>query len=297
MLPHISVCICTCARPTLLQRLLSAVGAQQTDHRFTFSIVVADNDARRSAEPVVRAFAATVPVSVTYAVEPRRNIALARNTAVRHASGEYIAFIDDDECPGRDWLLRLFQTCTAHRVDGTLGPVRPAFEQPPPRWLVRGRFFERPEHDTGTPVSWREARTGNVLLRRHLFAGSGEAFREQFGSGSEDTDFFHRMAARGCTFNWCNEAAVYETVPPARWTRRYLLRRALLRGQNYRHLAGLSSVARSLLAVPAYSILLPFLLLLGQHHFMRYLIKLCDHTGKLAAFLSFRPAGDKYITG
>jgi glycosyltransferase involved in cell wall biosynthesis len=291
---HITVCICTYARLSLLKRLLIALSAQKTDGLFTYSIVVADNDAGRSAEPVVRAFAKTTAISVTYSVEPRRNIALARNLAVMHATGDYIAFIDDDECPGRDWLLRLFQTCTAHDVDGTLGPVRPAFEAPPPKWLLRGKFFERPEHCTGARISWPEARTGNVLLRTRLFGAGEKPFREQFGSGSEDTDFFRRMAARGHAFNWCNEAVVYETVPPARWTRHYLLKRALLRGQNYKGLAGLSSVARSLLAVPAYSILLPFLLLIGQHHFMRYLIKLCDHTGKLLAFLSFRPAGDKY---
>jgi predicted glycoside hydrolase/deacetylase ChbG (UPF0249 family)/glycosyltransferase involved in cell wall biosynthesis len=296
-MPHVSVCICTYRRLALLERLLIALGDQETGDRFTYSIVVADNDGGQSARPIVEVFAQRAPISVTYSCEPRQNIALARNLAVSHASGEYVAFIDDDELPVKDWLLQLFETCSRHDVQGTLGPVRPVFDQPPPQWLLRGRFFDRPEHRTGAIVPWFEARTGNVLMRREILGGEAGPFREAFGSGSEDTDFFRRMATSGYVFNWCNEAVVSETVPPTRWKRRYLLKRALLRGQNYRRLAGWGSLIKSLLAVPAYSILLPFLIILGQHHFMRCSIKLCDHAGRLLAFFCLRPAGDKYITG
>src|SRR5439155_15083996 len=182
-------------------------------------------------------------------------------------------------------------------VDGTHGPVRPVFDQPPPQWLLRGRFFNKPEYQTACLIPWSEARTSNVLINTRVFAGTAHPFREEFGSGSEDTDFFRRMSERGYIFNWCNEAPVYETVPPARSNRRYLLKRALLRGQNSRRLVGWRGIAKSIIAVPAYLILLPFLLMRGQHHFMQYLIRLCDHTGRLLAFLSLRPMGDKYITG
>jgi succinoglycan biosynthesis protein ExoM len=57
ILPHIAVCICTYKRPDLLTRLLTALTMQNTGGRFTYSIVVADNDPGRSAEPVVRRFA------------------------------------------------------------------------------------------------------------------------------------------------------------------------------------------------------------------------------------------------
>ncbi len=98
--PHICVCICTYRRPTLLKRVLFALAAQDTGRGFfTYSIVVADNDQARSAESVVAEFTKTSSVAVTYCMEPQQNIALARNKAVRNASGNYIAFIDDDEFP------------------------------------------------------------------------------------------------------------------------------------------------------------------------------------------------------
>jgi hypothetical protein len=48
--------------------------------------------------------------------------------------------------------------------------------------------------------------------------------------------------------------------------------------------------------VPLYTIALPFLLIAGQHWFMKYLIKLCDHVGRLLAWLGFNPGGDVYVT-
>jgi hypothetical protein len=75
-----------------------------------------------------------------------------------------------------------------------------------------------------------------------------------------------------------------------------LFKRALLRGQNNRHFADFRGVIKSVIAVPLYGILLPLLLLAGHHLFMRYLIKVGDHAGKLLGLMGLRPMGDKYVT-
>ena len=99
------------------------------------------------------------------------------------------------------------------------------------------------------------------------------------------------MSQRGFVFVWCNEAITYETVPPSRWTRSYMIRRALLRGRNVlKHPTGrMKLVAKSVVAVPVYSLLLPFTLMLGQESFMKYCIKFCDHLGRLLALLGLNP--------
>src|SRR6185503_7670952 len=66
---HISVCICTYRRPALLARLLEALEGQDTGGAFTYSIVVCDNDAARSSEPVVSAFSRSSRLEVQYCVE------------------------------------------------------------------------------------------------------------------------------------------------------------------------------------------------------------------------------------
>ncbi len=289
--PHISVCICTYKRPDLLRRLLEALEKQQVGESLTYSVVVADNDAARSAETLVAEFAQRAPGQVTYCCEPTQNIALVRNRAIANSRGDFIAFIDDDEFPVETWLAELYATCEYHDAAGILGPVRPHFDAPPPQWLLKGRFCERPEFPTGTPLVWSQCRTGNVLFRRAILPPDAPPFRAQFGTGGEDVDFFQRMTAAGAKFFWCNEAVAYETVPPSRWTRKYALQRALLRGKNSLKISKgrMALLAKSIIAVPLYAIILPFSLLAGHHRFMKLSIRCCDHVGRLLAAVGLHP--------
>jgi succinoglycan biosynthesis protein ExoM len=290
------VCVCTYKRALYLSRLLEDLGRQETRGLFTFSIVVVDNDELRSAEPIVTAFAARAVVAVKDCVEPRQNIALARNLAVGASTG-HVAFIDDDEFPTPEWLLTLFMAAQDDAVDGVLGPVVPHFDEQPPEWVVRGRFYERPRYPTGFVIDWQKGRTGNVLLKKHLFEPGVEPFRPEFLTG-EDQDFFGRMIEKGYRFIWCNEALAYEVVPPGRWRRGFMLRRAMLRGATslVHPASGLRDIAKSLIAVPTYAAGLPVALLFGQERFMALSIKLCDHLGRVLAFVGITPVKEPYVT-
>ena len=173
-LKHISVCICTYRRPRFLKRLLEGLRDQDTNGRFTYSIVVADNDHLQSAEAVVREFAAASSIPIRYCVESRQNIPLARNKAIENADGDFVAFIDDDEFPTARWLQTLFEACEHYDVDGVIGPVKRHFDQPPPKWIVKGNFYERPTYPTGLVIDWRKGRTNNVLLRRRVVTADGQ---------------------------------------------------------------------------------------------------------------------------
>ena len=294
---HITVCICTFKRLHFLERLLSELALQKTEGLFTYSITVVDNDVLRSAESTVSQFAAASGIPITYCVEPEQGIALARNRAVWNATGDYIAFIDDDEFPIGSWLLSLFKTCQHYKVDGVLGPVKRHFDEPPPKWLLRSSFYSREVHRTGTSLDKEEGLTGNVLLKRRLFEGQAQPFKPELRVG-EDKDFFRRMIDSGYRFIWSAEAVVFETVPSVRWKRSFMLKRALFRGAHVplHPNFGLRQVMRSLVAVPAYSLMLPIALLLGQHRFMTLLVKLCDHLGLLLALIGISRLHQAYIT-
>lgn len=295
--PHISVCICTYKRPEYLKRLLVELSSQDTSDLFTYSIVVADNDHLRSGEFVVTDFAVASPIPISYCVEPRQNIALARNKAVMNASGDFVAFIDDDEFPTKHWLLTLFETLKEYEADGVLGPVMPHFEAPPPRWILEGKFHDRPMHRTGLRLDWNECRTGNVLLKSQDFSEEAEPFRPQCLSG-EDQDFFRRMIGKGRTFVWCNEATVYEIVPPARWKRGFLVRRALFRGVFSLRNHGFPPmrILQSVIAAPSYAAALPVALVLGQARFMRCVFQFSYHLGRLLALVGVNPIRRPYVT-
>jgi hypothetical protein len=104
------------------------------------------------------------------------------------------------------------------------------------------------------------------------------------------------MMERGHRFVWCNEAVVYEVVPPERCERRYVLKRALLRGQNEKLVLNVRSIVKSLVAVPLYTMLLLIVWVLGQHLFMKYMVRLLDHMGKLLVAVGISPVRGKYLT-
>ncbi len=294
---HVTVCVCTYKRPVLLKRLLDALVTQETDDRLALSIVVADNDEHRSAEPIVREAARGSSVPIRYCVQPLRNIALTRNAAIDNADGTFIAFIDDDEVPDHRWLLTLFEACRAFQADGVVGAVTRYFDDAPPAWVAKGRFYERPRHVTGSVIDWTNGRTNNVLLKRAVLDGDAQPFRPEFRTG-EDQDFFRRKIARGHRFVWCDEAIVRELVPPIRWKRSFMAKRALLQGTaSVLHPTfGSRAVVKSMVAVPAYLAALPLCLLIGQHKFMTVIVKLCDHVGRLLAAAGVNAISEPYVT-
>jgi succinoglycan biosynthesis protein ExoM len=292
---HISVCICTYKRPELLKRLLEGLNRQKTKGLFAFSVVITDNDEQQSAKDLVFKFAGSSSLDITYCAEPRKSISFARNKGLENAKGDAIAFIDDDEYPSEGWLLQLVKALSDYEAAGVFGPVRPHFDNKPPAWLIKGRFCERPEHQTGFVMPWKECRTGNVLIKKQIIEGLKPVFAPKFGAGASDIDLFRRLMEKGHTFIWCNEAVVHEVVSPNRWKRSFMIKRALLRGRiSLLHPEGRRiGVLKSLVAVPVYGLALPFLQLGGHHYFMKYLVKFCDHSGKLLALLGLNPVKER----
>jgi succinoglycan biosynthesis protein ExoM len=286
----ITVCVCTFKRPTLLAALLGRLERQELDPAFNFDVVVVDNDEHRSSETVIQEFARRDVMKVAYYCEPERSISLARNLAVRHANGNLVAFIDDDECPVADWLVRLFRTLKQFGADGVLGPVIPDFPPEAPGWLKRGRVFQRPRHESGTCISSADARTGNVLLKRSLFEDGQVWFDPAFGrTGGEDTDFFARQFARNRDFVWCDEAIAYETVPPERWQASFHLKRLWRAGTGdgewirLGRLPATSLLPKNLAIFSVCILALPFSLLVPKHLRMAIAQKMAYCGGMLTA--------------
>lgn len=288
---HVTVCVLTYKRPELLRLCLDSLGRQEANG-FRFSIVVVDNDIDQAARSIVTSWGVAAPVEVAYFCEPRQNIALARNLAVRKSSGHYVAFIDDDETAGYHWLLNLVRAVGRFDADGVLGPVKPHYLPSAPKWLIRSGLCLRESFPTGkTILNEKFMRTGNVLFRRRIVEGCAEPFDVRFGrSGGEDTDFFRRMLDSGYRFVWCREAEVFEAVTADRQTRWYHIRRALLRGATRAKTDPVLSrrTLKSAIATMVYALALPVLLVSGQHMFMRYLVRFCDHAGKLLAYGGMR---------
>jgi len=277
----------------MLERLLLNLALQETGGLFDFSVVVVDNDVAGPAKETVMRLKAELCLDISYDVEPEQTIPAARNHALRLARGNYIGIIDDDEFPPNHWLITLYRAIHTFDVDGALGPVHPFFEQQPPAWLLKGRFCERPVLRTGTLLHWSQTRTGNVLLKKAVFDKNNLCFDLKFKTGGSDQAFFRQAMQAGCRFIAVEEAPVYEIVPPERWTKSYYLKRALVNGFNaHRYSQNQTSrltrtltPIKSVGALMAYTLAMPFLALIGPHMVLKYAEKGAHHLSRLAAML------------
>jgi glycosyltransferase involved in cell wall biosynthesis len=109
--PTISVGICTHDRPLKLQRALESLFRQSITPR---EVIVVDNapSDERTHLLVQESFPQTV-----YVREPRAGLDVARNTLLRTASGDVVAFLDDDAVADIEWA-RTFRDAF---VDGSVG--------------------------------------------------------------------------------------------------------------------------------------------------------------------------------
>jgi GT2 family glycosyltransferase len=121
--PHITVVICTRERPGALARCLDSLIAQQYPG---FRILVVDNAPETTATAeVVHSAARRGPVD--YLIEPRAGLSFARNTAVRAAPGQILAWIDDDEVADPHWLAEVARALAEHPdADVVSGVIVPA---------------------------------------------------------------------------------------------------------------------------------------------------------------------------
>src|SRR6187399_1938962 len=100
MAVKISVCIPTHLREAQLRLLLQDLTQQEL---LPHEVVVVDNNAAGSARAVVEAMrAAGCPFELSYCIQPERSIPLTRNMTVTRASGDWLAFVDDDERAPRE---------------------------------------------------------------------------------------------------------------------------------------------------------------------------------------------------
>lgn len=228
---RVDIAVCTFRRPELAETLRSLASITVPEGT-AIRIIVADNDAEPSAAGLVDALRSEVHFEIDYVHCPAGNISIARNACLDNATGDYLAFVDDDETVSRDWLIRLLETATVTGAEAILGPVRAGYDLDAPSWMRRGDFHStRPVWVGGEIVT---GYTCNVLLDRKRPALAGRRFNLALGkTGGEDTEFFTHMHKDGGRLAYAPDALVYEIVPEKRASFEWLARRRFRSGQTH----------------------------------------------------------------
>jgi glycosyltransferase involved in cell wall biosynthesis len=196
--PTTSVVVCayTLDRWDLLSSAVRAAALQ--DHRPHEVLLVVDhNDAL-----VLRAREDLAGTGVTVlANRYGRGLSGARNTGVEEASGDVVAFLDDDAVPEPGWLAALVAPFADAEVVASGGVARPAWSEGRPAWFPR-------EFDWVVGCSYEGQAPGvadirnplgcNMAFRRGALAAV-DGFREDVGRvggrplGCEETELCIRL--------------------------------------------------------------------------------------------------------
>lgn len=289
----ISVCIPTFRRNERLRAVLDDLAKQD---RCPDQVVVVDNDATGAARPVVEQFRASgVPFRVDYDVQTEPNIAATRNRTVQLASGDWMAFVDDDERAPSTWLSELMLAADRGNADGVLAPVEPKVPATAPAWIQAGRFYDFPHQPEGAVVPLNCLRFGNVLLRGSRLRAESGPFDTRYGlMAGEDTDLLTRLVRNGAKIVWTERAPVFEPVEPARLSLRYLMMRAVSGGQGFARYTlsgsfrpiGAAGAAlflfRCLVQLLIAAVMTPLSLPFGRHYAATWWIRAASNFGKLS---------------
>lgn len=223
--PDISVVVCTCNRAEMLRDALLTLGAQQTENRFRYEILVVDNASTDHTQQVIHQASASCGGLVRGAREPRPGRVYARNRGIGEARGQWIANFDDDQLAEPDWLLELFDLAHRRSVRSVGGVVRLRLPDDCTRQLspvCRRLLGESNGWDIEQPYSRKEGPgSGNQLLHRSVFDEVGH-YDEVYGRRGEDTDFYRRLRAARIESWYSPRAVVWHVTPAQRLEEAYL---------------------------------------------------------------------------
>ncbi|NLP10462.1 glycosyltransferase [bacterium] len=166
--PKITVAICSRNRPRELEECLASL---QPIRSKAHEIIVVDNGSDGDATKKVAEKYKTV-----YIHEPTIGLSTARNSAIRSASGEIIAFIDDDCQVDPGWLDAIARAFGDRRIGAVTGK---AISGDQSNWVQRqfnsfARGFCAAESVEMTPE-----KVGNIYIKAVLGVGANMAFRRE----------------------------------------------------------------------------------------------------------------------
>jgi O-antigen biosynthesis protein len=196
--PRISVVVCSYNGAATIGDCLAAI--KELDYPEYELIVVNDGSTDTTAD-IAREHGARVIET------PNQGLALARNTGLAAASGEIVAYVDDDAAPDRDWLTYLADAFATGEWAAVGGPNVPW----PGAGDVPAAISNAPGGPTHVLVSDREAEHipgCNMAFRRSVLQEL-KGFDPQFHAAGDDVDICWRLSEAGHRIGFHAGASVW----------------------------------------------------------------------------------------
>lgn len=238
---RLTVVVCTHDRADLLSRTLESLESANRPEESVSILVIANHCtdtthdllASRQARP-------NQGVNFRWLAEPMKGKSHALNLALKAATGDLVAFVDDDQRVGRDFLRA---TCAAASrepdADIICGRLLPDWDGSEPAWIHEAEPYRVyplpvPVFDMGDQPAWLTADAtlpsgGNLVVRRELIGRVGE-FATNLGpvghnlGGAEDSEWLLRALGLGARLLYEPTIVQRHHVDPDRLSLSYLLK-------------------------------------------------------------------------
>jgi glycosyltransferase involved in cell wall biosynthesis len=202
--PFVTIAIPTFNRAALLRECLRSL-AMQDYPRDRFEIIVVDDGSTDSTAAVVRS-----SEDVHYLRQSHAWLNVARNSAVREARGEVIAFLDDDVLVPSSWLAALGRGVRAHPHGGCFGgQIRLRLEGDVPRHCGRHPLGES-ELNLGDTTHETDFVWGaNMAVTRQALELAGSFDESLPWLPNEELEWQHRFRLAGGSIVYLPDAWVW----------------------------------------------------------------------------------------
>lgn len=228
----VSIILPTFRRPEGLKIALDSLMSQSAGD-LAMEIIVADNDPKGSAKTFVSKFAKSAAIKTRYLHVPEPGVSNARNGALAAAKGRYLAFLDDDQDAGKDWLKTLVGISQKYEAALSFVPTLARIPGQSKYDEYFTDFFSRqgPKLEEGVIPEFFGC--GNSLLDTHLCTLPNPPFDVEMNeTGGEDDLLFSELQEQGITIAWSRNAVCYEDIRPHRATPEYIKVRSFAFGQG-----------------------------------------------------------------
>jgi O-antigen biosynthesis protein len=230
--PTLTVVVTTCRRPETLGRCLESILASDYGR---FDVVVVENRPGSPATARLLAERFATADNIHYAEEPRPGSSHARNTGLRRAAGEIVAFVDDDVVVDPGWMRAAVAGFDrAPDIGCVTGMILPLRLDTPAQVLleqfatfgkgfhsVRFSLLETRSTDVLFPYTAGRIGSGaNTIVRAGLVRDLG-GFDPRLGPGTptkggEELDLYIRLLRSGAAIAYEPTALVWHEHPD-RW--------------------------------------------------------------------------------
>ena len=236
---RITVIICTYNRAAILGETMNSwLGVRNTG--LDVELLVVDNNSTDITPAVVETFRGNYHNPMHYLCETKIGLSNARNRGIREATGEIIAFVDDDVYFDANWLIEILKAFKENPDVACVGGKSfPRFEDPPPGWISKemykfygstnsgekDRLMVFPEHPYGLNMAFRKwvfDQVGN--FNPHLGRSKGSLL------SNEELDMFRRVHKAGLKVFYASRAILHHRIPAERTDKSWIVERTYWQG-------------------------------------------------------------------